>query len=254
MDAAPVQAKTLDQKHHFLLRKLHSLSGIIPIGAFLVEHLLTNSMAYAGPERFNKAVHALHELPWLPVLEIFGIFLPLAFHALYGIKIAMSADYNTASYPYLDNRRYTLQRVTGYIAFVFLIIHLAKFRFAHLIGWGPEFMSPDLPDKFALTQTGILHWSVWGIHIPAAATIILYVVGLWAACYHFANGIWSFCISWGITVGAKAQKRVGIGAAAVGITLFVWGCLSLYSLATTEHISGNPAPTNKPAASAAAVD
>jgi len=240
LDAAPAQTKTLDQKHHFLLRKLHSLSGIVPVGAFLVEHMLTNSLTFVGPERFNKAVLALHDLPWLIALEIFGIFIPLAFHALYGIKIAMSADYNTATYPYLDNRRYTLQRVTGYIAFVFLIIHLAKFRFAHLIGWGPEFMSPALPDKFALTQNGILHWSVWGIHIPAAATIGLYLIGLWAACYHFANGIWSFCISWGITVGTKAQKRVGIGAAVVGITLFVWGCLGLYALATTEHQSKNP--------------
>jgi len=242
LDSAPASTKTFDQKHHFLLRKLHSLSGIVPIGAFLVEHLLTNSLAAAGPDRFNKAVLALHELPWLPVLEIFGIFLPLTFHALYGIRIAMTADYNTAAYPYMDNRRYMLQRVTGYIAFAFLLVHLAKFRFAHLIGWGPEFMSHDLPDKFALTQDGIMHWNVWGIVIPAPATIAMYVIGLWAACYHFANGIWSFCISWGITVGAKAQRRVGIGAAVVGITLFAWGCLSLYALATTKHTNQNPPP------------
>ena len=79
MATASHETQTFDQKHHFLLRKLHSLSGIIPIGAFLIEHLLTNSLAFAGPERFNKAVHGIHELPWLLALEVFGIFLPLAF-------------------------------------------------------------------------------------------------------------------------------------------------------------------------------
>ena len=29
------------QGHSFLLRKLHSLSGIVPIGAFLIEHILS---------------------------------------------------------------------------------------------------------------------------------------------------------------------------------------------------------------------
>jgi len=231
--ATPPQPPTFEEQNHFLLRKLHSLTGIIPIGAFLVEHLLTNSLAIFGPERFNKAVHGLHDLPWLIGLEVFGIFLPIAFHAIYGVKIAMTADYNTANYPYMNNRRYTLQRVTGYIAFVFLIIHLMKFRFAHLLGWGPEFIGN--PDPFGVTQTGIMHWAPGGIAIPWQVVIAFYVLGLWAACYHFANGIWSFCISWGITVGEKAQKRVGCGAAGIGVLLFVWGCLSLYALATTKH-------------------
>src|SRR5207248_4927922 len=119
---------------------LHSLSGIIPIGAFLVEHLLTNSMAIYGPKRFNDSVHSIHILPYLPALEVFGIFLPLAFHALYGIKIAMSAEYNVRQYPYLGNWRYALQRATGYIALIFIIIHLMKFRFAHLVDWRPRFL------------------------------------------------------------------------------------------------------------------
>lgn len=241
----------LDKKYHFLLRKLHSLTGIIPIGVFLVEHLLTNSLAAGwasvvtktpGPQRFNEAVHDLHHLPYLWALELFGIFLPLTFHALYGIKIAMSAEPNTSSYPYLANRRYTLQRITGYIAFLFVIVHLFKYRFAHLVGWGPEFMSTDHPDKFEITRNGLMTWKIFGDYtnpaayaVPAWITLSMYVVGLWAACYHFANGIWTFCISWGITVGEKAQKRVGALAAGVGIILFVWGSLSLYAFARTPE-------------------
>jgi succinate dehydrogenase/fumarate reductase cytochrome b subunit len=36
------------QGHSFLLRKLHSLSGIVPIGAFLIEHLVSNFEALKG--------------------------------------------------------------------------------------------------------------------------------------------------------------------------------------------------------------
>ena len=34
-----------------------------------------------------------------------------------------------------------------------------------------------------------------------------------ASVFHFANGIWTYCISWGITVGESAQKRMSYVAA-----------------------------------------
>jgi len=244
--------QVIDDRHHFLLRKLHSLSGIVPIGVFLIEHLMTNSRAFGwfglfkgGPEVFNTAVGTIHSLPYLLGLEVFGIFLPLAFHAIYGIKIALDAKPNVHAYPYMANRRYLLQRVTGYIAFIFIIVHLLKFRFAHWIGWGPEFMNPDDPDKFEMTRRGLMEWHIsqFGIVVPAWITLSFYVVGLWAACYHFANGIWTFCISWGITVGQTAQRRVGMGAAIVGIVLFLWGTMSLFAFATAKP-GATPAPSH----------
>ena len=78
-------------------------------------------------------------------------------------------------------------------------------------------------------------------------TIGFYLVGLWAACYHFANGIWTFCISWGITVGQTAQRRVGVGAAIVGIVLFLWGTMSLYAFASAKPGAALiPVPTAVP--------
>ena len=35
-------------RHHYLLRRLHSLTGIMPIGMFLVMHLTTNSSIVWG--------------------------------------------------------------------------------------------------------------------------------------------------------------------------------------------------------------
>lgn len=229
--SAPTQS--FEDKHHFLLRKLHSLSGVVPVGVFLIEHLITNSMAAYGPEKFNKSVQFIADLPYLPLLEIFGIFLPLAFHAIYGIKIAMSAEPNVSRYPYMANWRYFLQRLTGYIAFLFLIVHLAKFRFAHWLGLSSHhFLHSPGGDFFATTHSGLMQWNAWGWQVPATVVLTLYFVGLASACFHFANGLWTFCISWGITVGEQAQKRVGVVAAGVGITLFALGTASLVGFAT----------------------
>ena len=219
------EPRQLDEKYHFLLRKLHSLTGIVPLGVFLCEHMLTNSMAYFGKAKFNDSVHFLHDLPYLLALEVFGIFLPLAFHVIYGIKIALSGRSNVTAYAYFGNWRYLLQRLTGFFAFVFLVVHLLKFRFAHWFG-GPEFVG--CPDPFQLTLEGLLSWgSDGGLTTMAWVTLVFYWVGLVAVCFHFANGIWGFCITWGITIGKKAQQRVGVLAALIGVVLFFWGILSL---------------------------
>ncbi len=248
----PVLSTTADasdsflQRNHFLLRRLHSLSGIVPIGAFLVEHMLTNSMAYGGPEKFNDAVHTLHGLPYLWALETFGIFLPIAFHAIFGIAIAWTSESNVAEYPHMDNRRYRLQRLTGYVAFLFMIFHLMKFRFAHIFFGTQPFIGYDGPDAltpFQLTQKGLVDWSPWaGLIIPTWTMVTIYVIGLAAACFHFANGIWSFCITWGITVGVKAQRRVGAVAAVLGLRLSPWGSMSLGALAGYKKFPDDPKP------------
>lgn len=242
MASTDLTPQRLDQKYHFLLRKLHSLTGIIPIGVFLFEHMLTNSMAfYGGKEKFNESVHWLHQLPYLLFLEVFGIFLPIAFHAIYGIVIALTSESNVSSYPYFGNWRYFFQRLTGYITVIFVIVHLLKYRFADWVGWGPAFVGSA--DPFEITRNGLMAWQPGGqFVVPAAVTLTMYWIGLAAACFHFANGIWSFCISWGIVVGKKGQQRVGVVGALVGVLLFTWGSLALYAFATAAKPEG-PART-----------
>ena len=72
----------------FVLRKLHQLSGIVPLGAFLLEHLYTNSKGLHptdGPEHFNEAVADLQQIPYILFVEITFIFIPLLYHAVYGL-------------------------------------------------------------------------------------------------------------------------------------------------------------------------
>lgn len=216
--------------YHFLLRRLHSLSGVVPVGAFLVEHLLTNSLAFGphGEASFNEAVQFIQDLPYLPVVEMVTIFLPLAFHAIYGVVIAVTAKPNPQKYPYMENIRFSLQRITGYIAFLFIIIHLAKFRFAHWFG-GVHFMESE--NFFEATRLGLMEWI-----LPAPVVLTFYVVGLTAAVFHFANGLCTFCITWGITVGPSAQRRVRYAFGGVGMVMLVWGLLSLYAFATAKPV------------------
>ena len=69
------------------MRKLHQLSGIVPLGAFLLEHFYTNSKAMTGPNDFNKAVVDLQSIPYILFIEIGVIFIPLIYHAVYGMVI-----------------------------------------------------------------------------------------------------------------------------------------------------------------------
>ena len=59
----------------FLLRRLHSLSGIIPIGAFLLEHFISNSEAMNGATAYNDQVKFLTGLPFVARAGV-GIHLP----------------------------------------------------------------------------------------------------------------------------------------------------------------------------------
>ncbi len=225
-------------RHHFLLRRLHSLSGIVPIGAFLINHLLTNSTAFLGPERFDEHVKWIHHMPWLTAIEVLFIFLPIAFHALYGILIAWQGKLNQFQYPYMDNWRYTLQRITAWITVVFVVVHLIHFRFAHWFGV-PEYQAAA-PFYFTFTKQGFLN--LW---LPTWLWVVFYSIGLTAAVYHFCNGLVTFCITWGIVVGVPPRRRLSLAAGGLAAVLMFWGLTSLYALVRcqgTAHAVPEKAP------------
>ena len=125
-----VQPLRAGEGNSFLWRKLHSLSGIVPIGAFLVEHIVSNFETMNGPLAYAQQVKFLNGLPLVRVLEWGLIFIPLAFHALYGVWIALRGRVNVNVYPWAGNWAYVMQRVTGIIAFVYIVQHVWRQRFA----------------------------------------------------------------------------------------------------------------------------
>ena len=210
---APLRA---GQGISFVLRRLHSLTGIVPVGAFLFEHILiSNSTALGqnGPSAYARQVSFLANLPLVFFLELFGIWIPIAFHALYGFYIWYRGEGNTTSYPWSGNWMYTLQRWTGGIAFTYIVWHTYTMRFTGI----------DLHDH-PLASFGKVQGEV--MHTPL---FLFYVIGLVAASWHFAYGIWLFSAKWGIVSGDKAQKRLLRACLVFFILLCGVGFSSLYS-------------------------
>jgi len=206
-------------RHQFLIYRLFSLSGLIPVGAFLVVHLLTNASVNAGPGVFQSRVDMIHSLGegLLPVVEWLFIFLPMLFHAVVGFMIIANGLPNVGSYSYVGNVRYTLQRATGMIAFVFIIGHVLHLHWMGKPVGGGHF------DPHAATSSAAL-----AIH-PILPTI-LYAIGVLCVVFHFANGLWTLGITWGIWTSPAAMRRANAVSVAVGVVLAAAGLSSIVKL------------------------
>jgi succinate dehydrogenase / fumarate reductase cytochrome b subunit len=197
----------------FVLRKLHQLSGIVPLGLFLLEHFYTNSKALSGAGEFNDAVRDLQSIPYILFIEIGGIFIPLIYHAVYGLVITMEARPNNLAYPYPRNWFYTIQRITGLILFFFITFHVLNFRFG---------LIPGLNDVSVAHQPGRA-FEIVEREFHMIPIFLVYAVGITATVWHLANGIWLFLVDWGITIGERAQRLTGYACIAFGIFLLLVG-------------------------------
>jgi succinate dehydrogenase / fumarate reductase, cytochrome b subunit len=180
----------------FLLRKLHQLTGVVPLGIFFAVHMYTNSTALSGARVFNEHVEDIHNIPYLLFVEVFGIFLPLLFHSIYGIIISAEARPNAGQYAYARNWFYLVQRITGVFLFFFLLFHILNFRFG---------MIPGLNTTPVAGHSGLAFKIVSG-EFQNDLIFFVYVLGVAATAWHLAYGIWLFAIDWGIVIGEKAQK------------------------------------------------
>jgi succinate dehydrogenase / fumarate reductase cytochrome b subunit len=206
--------------NHFFMRKLHQLTGVIPLGIFLLEHFYTNSKALgakaagiAGRELYNQAVAQLQTVPYLLLIEIFGIFLPLIFHGVYGLLITYEGRPNVRAYGYFRNWMYLLQRVSGVVLFFFITFHVLNFRFG---------MMPGLNDK-AVAEYPWMAFEIVSREFRNPVILAIYMIGIISTVYHFANGLWLFLVDWGVAIGQRAQRALGYICAAIGIALAVVG-------------------------------
>lgn len=175
----------------YYYRKLHSLLGVIPVGFFLVEHLLTNYAAYnKGHLGFIEEVRWLNSLPLIFALELFGIWLPLLYHGIYGLYVAYTARNNVSNFGYFRNWMFAMQRVTGVITLLFVAWHVFETRVQVALG------------NITHDQLGVRMHEI----VTHPLAFALYVVGILSVSFHFSNGMWSFLVSWGITIGPRAQR------------------------------------------------
>lgn len=173
----------------FYIRRVHSISGLVPIGFFLLEHIFSISSVLGGGKAFDATVAKLAAIPheiMLP-LEIVGVAIPFLFHAIYGLYVAFNAKNNPGTYGYIRNWQFYLQRMTAFYLAVFLIWHVGYLRVMVKGGGFP------------------INYDLMHSYLSNPIVLVLYCIGIVSAIFHFTNGLFTMSITWGITVGPRAQ-------------------------------------------------
>ena len=215
--------------------------GIL-FGGYVAVHLIVNATGFS-PLTYQRNVDKIHDLePMLPAIEIIAIFTPLLFHLVYGFYISFAGvSYDTTTkYRYGGNVRYVLQRISAMILVAFVLYHVLT-----LHKWGLGWFRGENQAY----QSTVDSFSPFGSEIANLAMWAFYLLGIWAATFHFANGLWTAAIAWGLTTTAAAQKRWGYVCCAAGIALTLVGTAAwvAFTVAARHDVSAAETFTRPPA-------
>ena len=202
----------MSKDREFLWRRLHSLLGVIPVGLFLVFHLSLNFTAVGGEDVYNDSVGVMELVPHalLLAMEWIIIYIPLMFHAFYGIYIAFTARHNVKRFSTFRNWMFALQRFTGILLVIFVAWRIFQTRVQKAFGAEVDFnMMVEIVDN---------PWMMG-----------FYIVGILSATFHLANGIWSFLVSWGITQSPSSQRVATYITMAFFVILSIVGVVAIVS-------------------------
>ncbi|AWE08253.1 succinate dehydrogenase [Lysinibacillus sp. 2017] len=204
----------MSKDREFLWRRLHSLLGVVPVGLFLVFHLCLNFTAISGEANYNDSIGLLDLVPhWLLlVMEWVIIYIPLMFHAFYGVFIAFTATHNTKRFSTFRNWMFTLQRFTGIFLVIFIAWHIFQTRIQRAFGADVD-------------------WNMIAEIVDNPLMLAFYIVGIVSATFHLANGLWTFCVSWGITQSRKSQQIFTYVSLVVFVILSIIGVAAIVSFA-----------------------
>ncbi len=215
-------------RYEFGVRRLHSLLGLMPVGAYMVVHLFTNGSILDGAATFQARVDQIHSLGATTIfcLEWAFIFTPILLHGMVGLLIVARGEQNLRYYSYSGNLRYTLQRLTGVLALLFILWHVFHMHgWLRLEWWHTHVAQPLGGGRFDPTQAAV----------SAAAAIrvsplmqAVYLVGVLACVYHLANGLWTMGITWGLWTAPFAQRWANVPCALAGLLLAIVGLGALY--------------------------
>lgn len=186
----------------FIWRRLHSLTGLLPIGFFMLFHLYENLGSLRGKEAYDEGIAHLANMlpvPYFYLLEIGVIALPILYHGFYGAYLSLEGKPNSFFYRYRRNTMYLLQRATGLIALVYLAYHVISLR----VNITMAGVGQGVPG-----HEGYVSFKDMVAHYSNDWVAGWYVLGTLCCAFHFSNGLNGFCWTWGITVGDRSRKWV----------------------------------------------
>lgn len=194
----------------FLLKRLMSITGMLPVGAFFLQHFFSNSYVFISPEAYNEHTHFLTSLPMVVLIELSLIYFPILLHAVLGLAIIYRGESSVAHYGTFRNWMYFFQRLSGFVALAFIAVHSYSTRIKTFLA-GRE-MTFDLMSE-------VLKQPLW---------FWFYFAGILAAAFHFANGLWSFLVTWGVTTGPRAQRVSSSMTMFLFVVMAFWGVAILF--------------------------
>jgi succinate dehydrogenase / fumarate reductase, cytochrome b subunit len=194
---------------HPRVRQVFALSGIAPLGAFLVGHLAMNACALRGGAAFAATVRVVHRVPALPLVESLFVFAPLVFHGGLGAWLIATGRSLAPASPYSPPLRLAM-RLTAIATLAFLALHLPELRFRAA---GARLDGGELATVLDADLSSLSHGVPW--------RGLAYLVGAGCATFHFACGLWGF---FAVTRAGRADAaRVRWAAwAAVALGAALW--------------------------------
>jgi succinate dehydrogenase / fumarate reductase cytochrome b subunit len=183
------------------LRKLHSFTGLFPLGAYLLFHVYEHLPVRVGRDALLARLLRTSSWP----LEVAVILLPLLGHAALGVYLGWRArgDEPQEARDYLSPAFRRLQLGSGLLVLAFLVLHVAGV-------WLPRALSDDRPGAAYAAQLDQLG------SLPMAT---LYVLGVTAVCLHFGQGLAVLCARHGfLQLTPRGSRLLGAG---LGIALWL---------------------------------
>jgi succinate dehydrogenase / fumarate reductase cytochrome b subunit len=174
-----------------LIRKVHSLSGVLPLGLFLLYHAWQQSPVRHGRDpmlvRLDETTHGLAAL-------LVGVALPLLVHGTCGLWLARrgARDSEAAQVGYRSHAFRRFQAMTGVLTALFLVLHMGGV-------WRPWLAAGR---AFAVYGVMLDHTG----SLPGAAA---YVVGISATCVHWGQGFSAFLLRWWPRCSPRFARTVG---------------------------------------------
>jgi succinate dehydrogenase/fumarate reductase cytochrome b subunit (b558 family) len=216
------------------LRRLHALAGILPLGLFVIEHLVLHARALRGQAAFDRAIAWAESGAVWSVLEIVLVLLPLAFHAVYGVVLLLDKKRRAEPSPYDPSWR-VLARASAWIALVFIAFHVVTLRVPRWTYSIPASHVHTLLTAHLSTASGT------SVLVPYIA--IFYLIGIAACLVHFAAGGWAYLVREKHLTTPLAIRRAAYAWGALAVCLFVLAALTVIGVASGAPVFLEPPPS-----------
>jgi len=211
--------------------KLFSLSGVVPLGLFLVLHVMANGRALVVENAFTATFTRIRATPGIVAIEIALVFVPLAFHAAYGVWLVAKKRALATPSPYEPWLR-AVHRAAGVVALAYIAYHLYEYS-----------LHGATPGATAGDYFTVLSARLSTIAGGAPLRAMFYVLGVAAVALHFAVGLWGFMVARKWFVAPRARRFAAAGAAVIGAALFLGATNVVTYFATGARLIGRDGPT-----------